>query len=54
MELIGLSADQIKPYALTASELSRIASDISATLTVINALLAALTTQNVTSTDKLA
>jgi hypothetical protein len=53
MELIGLSANQIKPYAFTASELSQIASDISATLTVINALLTALTTQNVTSTDKL-
>ena len=54
MELLGLSIDDIKPYALKLSELQDIVAQITLALNNVNALIAALQTQGVNSTDELA
>ena len=53
MELLGLSVNDIKPYALKINELQDIAAQITLALNNINTLITALQTQGVTSTDEL-
>jgi hypothetical protein len=54
MEFMGLSIEQIKPYALVLSELQSIAGQLSNALDNINTLITDMQNQGVTSTDKLA